>query len=165
MIIRPETATDAPAIAALITQAFADAPHSDGTEAAIVERLRSAGALTVSLVAEDAGAVIGHVAVSPVSIDGRDTGWHGLGPLAVRASHRRQGIGAGLTQDALARLRQLGGQGCVVLGDPAYYGRFGFTADPALRLDGVPPVYFQRLVFTGAAPTGAVRYHDAFAPA
>lgn len=164
MEIRDESIGDAPAISRLVTEAFRDAPHSDGTEAAIVERLRSAAALTLSLVAVEGGAILGHVAFSPVTVAGEDRDWFGLGPLAVRASDRRRGVGAALVRAGLERLTRDGAAGCVVLGDPAYYARFGFRADPALTLDGVPPEYFQALRL-GGADAGAVAYHRAFYPA
>ena len=163
MIIRDETPDDIPAIRALVASAFADAPHSDGTEAAIVDALRKAGALSLSLVAGTDREIFGHVAFSPVLVDGRDVGWYGLGPLAVLSSMRRRGIGAALVGGGLSRLRARGAKGCVVLGDPAYYDRFGFANDPDLRFAGAPAVYFQRLVLDGAPPRGAVGYHPAFA--
>lgn len=160
LTIRAETVTDAPAIRALTEAAFADAPHRSGQEAAIVEALRDAGKLTLSLVAEEGG-IVGHVAVSPVSVAGAE-GWFGLGPVSVAPEMQGRGIGAALIGAALARLQDQGAGGCVVLGDPGYYARFGFAAVPGLRLDGVPPVYFTALRFRGALPQGAVVYHPAF---
>lgn len=166
MLIRPERPGDADAIRALTTEAFASAPHSSGTEAAIIDGLRAAGALTLSLVAiaDDAApdAILGHVAVSPVTIDGAERGWFGLGPVSVRPGRQRGGVGSALIREGLRRLRESGAGGCVLLGDPRYYGRFGFAADPALVLEGVPPDYFMRLAFGGDVPAGTVRYHAAF---
>ncbi len=160
--IRPETAADAPVIHAVTTAAFRDTPRSDQREAAIVDALRRAGALSVSLVAECDGEVAGHVAASPVTIDGRDGDWFGLGPISVLPAWQRRGIGGLLVQASLRQLRALGAGGCVVLGDPAYYGRFGFRATPDLRLPGVPPGYFQRLHLSGSPATGTVAYHAGF---
>lgn len=162
MIIRDEDADDAAAIEALTRAAFAQAEHADGTEHLIIRRLRAAGALTLSLVAADEAALLGHVAVSPVSLSDGRPGWHGLGPISVRPSRQGRGIGAALMQAALARLRHQGAAGCVLLGDPAYYGRFGFTADPKLVLRGVPPAYFQALSLDGSRPRAQVTYHPAF---
>ena len=162
MIIRAETPADLPAIRSVVTAAFQDAPHSAGNEAAIVDALREAGALAVSLVAEEEGVVVGHVAFSPVTIDGRDIGWYGLGPVAVLSGKRRRGIGEALIKAGLARIEELSARGCVVLGDPAYYGRFGFRSDPDLRFADVPAKYFQRLVIDGGPPKGVVDYHRAF---
>ena len=161
--LRPERDGDAAAIRALITAAFLGAEHSSGTEGTIVDALRASDMLTVSLVAEEHGVIVGHVAYSPVTIDDVDMGWFGLGPVAVSPDHQRQGIGARLIEAGLAQLRDTGAQGCVVLGDPAYYARFGFESDPALAYPGVPAEYFQRLVLAGAAPTGEVAYHQSFA--
>ncbi len=162
MILRPETANDAAAIRALVADAFRQSPHGGGNEADIVDALRDDGALSVSLVAEVDGVLAGHVAFSGVLIDARNLDWYGLGPVAVTASLRRRGIGAALIKAGLERIKDLGGRGCVVLGEPAYYGRFGFACDPKLQLAGVPPEYFQRLVISGEPPGGLVTYHHAF---
>ncbi len=162
MIIRSENSGDGPEIRALVTAAFDGAPHSEGSEAAIVDALRAGGALTVSLVAENNGAIIGHVAFSPVEIDGRNLDWFGLGPVAVRPDRQRQGVGIRLIGAGIDRIRSIGAAGCVVLGDPGYYRRFGFKADPALCFPGVPPEYFQCLDFAPDARRGVVVYHPAF---
>ena len=162
MEIRPERPGEEAIIASLIDRAFALAEHSDGTEVAIVERLRTAGALTLSLVAEDGGVVIGHAAFSPVTIDGRDLGWFGLGPVAVDPDRQQVGVGAKLIEQGLAQLRHRGAKGCVVLGEPSYYRRFGFRADGRLTYPGPPPQYFQSLTFGDGVPTGTVAYHRAF---
>ena len=160
--IRSETPADEAAISALITAAFLEAEHSGGNEARIVETLREAGSLTVSLVATENDMIVGHVAFSPVTIDGRSEGWFGLGPVAVVPDRQRDGIGSALIQAGLTQLRVQGSTGCVVLGEPAYYRRFGFTADPKLRLAGVPADYFQRLMFKEEPFGGLVEYHPAF---
>lgn len=159
--IRDERPDDADPIAALTSQAFAGAVHSSGAEAQIVERLRQAGALAVSLVAEDGG-IVGHVAFSPVSVDGAAGRWFGLGPVSVRPDRQGQGVGGRLIREGLDRLARLGAEGCVVLGDPLYYGRFGFVSDPGLRYGDVPQEYFQRLALSGEPPSGAVAFHAAF---
>jgi len=165
MKIRPERPADHAAIATLVTAAFATAPHSSGTETAIVDALRDAGALTLSLVAEDHSRIVGHVAFSPVTIDGAAGGWFGLGPIAVHPDRQGSGIGRALIEEGLRQLCERDAVGCVVLGDPAYYGRFGFRSDPALRYPDVPAEYFQRLSFSGTEPSGAVAYHDGFGAA
>ncbi|NUQ16868.1 MAG: N-acetyltransferase [Sphingomonas sp.] len=162
MKIRSETPADAAAISSVITAAFLLAEHSDGNEARIVEALREAGSLTVSLVATEGDRIVGHVAFSPVTIDGRSDGWLGLGPVAVVPDRQRHGIGSALIEAGLAQLRIQGSRGCVVLGEPGYYRRFGFAADPEFRLAGVPPEYFQRLIFQGPCDGGLVEYHHAF---
>lgn len=158
MLLRTERPGDKAAIHALTTAAFRAMPYSSGTEAAIVDRLRRACALTLSLVAERDGMIVGHVAFSPVSIDA----WSGLGPVSVRPDLQRQGIGSALIRAGLGRLRADGTGGCVVLGDPRYYARFGFAADPSLWYGEGPGPYFQYLCFHGPLPAGEVRFHDAF---
>lgn len=162
MQIRNETPVDAGAIEAVTIAAFEHAPHTDPTEHFIVRALRRAHALSVSLVAEDDGEIVGHVAISPVSISDGAAHWYGLGPISVLPQRQGQGVGTQLMQQALAALRALGAAGCVVLGDPQYYARFGFTQQPALTLPGVPQEYFQALVFGVTLPEGSVTYHSAF---
>ena len=162
MEIRPERPGDEAAVAKLIEAAFANAEHRDGTEASIVEQLRTAGAMTVALVAEDEGRPVGHIAFSPVTIGGKEMGWFGLGPVAVLPDWQRRGIGSSMIEQGLDRLRALGAQGCVLVGEPAYYGRFGFAADDRLIFPGLPPEYFQALSFGGELPIGTVAYHPAF---
>lgn len=163
MIIRAERPDDRPSIRALTAAAFADVEHSRQTEVAILDALSAAGALTLSLVAERDGQIIGHVAFSPAQIDGEDSGWFGLGPVSVTPSLQRSGIGSSLINAGLEALAGRGAQGCVVLGDPGYYGRFGFTPDHALRYPGPPPEYFQSRVLLGSPAAGEVTYHAAFA--
>ena len=147
----------------MVTEAFREAEHSGGNEAEIVDALRAADALFLSLVACEADAVVGHVAFSPVTIDKEHRGWFGLGPVAVLPGYQRRGIGKALIGTGLGELRRRRAGGCVVLGDPDYYARFGFVADPRLRLAGVPPTHFRRLAFNPELPSGRVEYHSAFA--
>jgi predicted N-acetyltransferase YhbS len=161
-VIRPESPGDVETIHALTAAAFQHAPHSSHTEHLIVDALRAAERLTLSLVDERDGELIGHVAVSPVEVSDGTRDWFGLGPISVLPTRQRQGVGSGLMRAALLRLREQGAGGCVLLGDPAYYGRFGFRAELGLLLPGVPPEYFQALAFHGAVPHGAVTYHEAF---
>lgn len=161
-MIRAERPADAGIIPAITTAAFERVQHSDQREAAIVEALRAAKALSLSLVAEEDGELVGHIAFSAVTIDGRRGGWFGLGPVSVLPERQGLGIGSALIRGGLEQLRVGGAQGCVVLGDPHYYGRFGFLSDPALRFPGVPAEYFQRLIFAGGAPAGEVAYDPAF---
>jgi putative acetyltransferase len=160
--IRDEAPGDEAAIAEVTTLAFAGAPHSDGTEAAIVARLRADGDLALSLVAEEAGRIVGHAAFSPVTIEGAVCGWFGLGPVSVLPERQGEGVGSGLIDQGLERLRDFRAIGCVVLGDSGFYGRFGFMHDPRLWYPGPPAEYLQRLIFTGAPPTGTVAYARGF---
>lgn len=125
-IIRPERPADAEAISALLEACF-DGP----LEARLVENLRAHRNLSVSLVAECDGRIVGHVAFSPVRA-GSEIGT-GLAPLAVATDHRRLGLGARLVREGLDAARNRQERYAVVLGNPAYYGRFGFI--PAERFD------------------------------
>ncbi|HZZ67308.1 MAG TPA: N-acetyltransferase [Phenylobacterium sp.] len=162
MQIRAERPEDANAIHFLTEAAFKEAPHASHTEAKIVDALRTADALTVSLVAIEDSAVVGHVAFSPVTISSGARNWFGLGPVSVTPARQGQGIGQALVREGLRRLEDLGAAGCVVLGDPDYYGRFGFAYDPGLTYGDIPPGYFQRLTLNGASPKGEVAYHPGF---
>ena len=106
--------------------AFLNAPHSDHTEQFIVRELRKAKALSVSLVAEENGKMVGHVAVSPVAISDNSENWYGLGPISVLPGYQRKGVGTKLMQAAIEALRTTGASGCVLLGDPNFYHRFSF---------------------------------------
>jgi putative acetyltransferase len=167
--LRHETPNDIDAIEAVTIAAFADAPHTSHTEQCIVRALRAADELTLSIVAVNHGKVVGHVALSPVTITDNHccsaTGWYGLGPISVLPQRQGQGIGSRLMEQALAELRAMRAMraaGCVLLGDPAYYARFGFEARPSLQLPGVPPGYFMALALHGPVPEGIAQYSDAF---
>jgi predicted N-acetyltransferase YhbS len=163
MNIRPEAPGDEAAIRSVTRAAFASAAHASGTEHLIVASLRDARVLTLSLVADDDGAIVGHAAVSPVAIaEAAGTGWYGIGPVSVAPEHQRRGVGSALMRATIERMRERGARGCVLLGDPGYYRRFGFNAAAPLVLPGVPAEYFQALVFTERRPAGVVRYHQAF---
>ncbi|MHA3982280.1 GNAT family N-acetyltransferase [Acinetobacter venetianus] len=160
--IRDEQNTDIQAIFDLTTAAFNDEEHSSHTEQFIVNALRAAKQLTVSLVAETQGKIVGHIAFSPVSISDGTTDWYGLGPISVLPEYQGKGIGSELMNEGLNRIKTLNAKGCVLLGDPNYYGKFGFKADTRLILEGVPAKYFQILAFTNYVPSGFVIYSDAF---
>uniref|UniRef100_UPI0035E42787 GNAT family N-acetyltransferase n=1 Tax=Aliamphritea hakodatensis TaxID=2895352 RepID=UPI0035E42787 len=160
--IRNELPGDEASVEAVTRLAFEGVPYSSHTEQFIIRDLRNAGQLTVSLVAEWQGSVVGHVAVSPVTLSDEAPGWYGLGPLSVLPEHQGQGIGSMLMRAALAALEAIAADGCVLLGEPEYYGRFGFTADPRLVLADVPPEYFLALRFNDNSAVGEVTYNRAF---
>lgn len=165
--IRTERAGDGLAIENVTVAAFSGADHhgaghADPTEHLIVASLRHAGALVLSLVAEYDGEIVGHLAASPVTISDGSADWCGLGPVSVMPEYQGRGIGSQLVSAALEGLRELGAAGCVLLGDPGYYGRFGFRAIDGLRYPGPPAEYFQALSLDGSMAQGVVTYHAAF---
>lgn len=167
--IRAEQPQDQAAIQEVLIQAFLNHPHSQQTEHLIVQNLRQRQELSIALVAVHQQKILGFIAISPVTLNGHTPKhetehWYGLGPVAVHAEQQGHGIGSTLIRTALNQLQlRFPAQGCVVLGEPEYYGRFGFKAHPHLTLEGVPPEYFQALVFAGTLPAASVSYSPAFA--
>lgn len=160
--IRQETPADISAIHTLTKAAFLNAPHATHTEQFTVDALRHAGALSISLVAENGDTIVGHVAISPVSISNGESGWYGLGPISVKPECQQQGIGAQLMVEVLRQLKAMGASGCVLIGDPAYYARFGFKPEKNLVFPYISPEYFHALSFTHRFPQGFVKFHEAF---
>jgi len=160
--IRNEEKGDIDEIEKVTIEAFLSAPHTDHTEQYIVRELRNSGALSISLVAESMDQIVGHVAISPVTISDGTKGWFGLGPISVSPNIQRSGIGSKLMLSAIEALKDAGASGCVLLGDPAYYSRFGFQPESCLVLPDVPPEYFQAIHLSGVLPSGTVTYHEAF---
>ncbi|OKH89443.1 GNAT family N-acetyltransferase [Thalassospira sp. TSL5-1] len=164
--IRPEQHGDEGRIHALTRRAFAGAKHSDGTEQDIIDRLRNSCKLACSLAACRGAQIVGHVAFSPIYIagtQGAPAQWYGLGPVSVAPDQQRQGIGKALITQGLAILEKTGtAGGCVVLGDPAYYQKFGFVPSPKLTFPNAPAQYFMVQSFESDIPTGIVHYDAAF---
>ena len=173
-IIRDERPEDAPGVRRVLERAFS---HAD--EADLVDRLRQAGAVTVSSVAldrlDDGGArpqeIIGHILFSPVTIGDRSppSPTVGLAPMAVAPSHQRRGIGTALVEAGLALCREQGVGLVVVLGHPSYYPRFGFRpahhAGLSCEYDAPLEAFMALELADGALEscTGMVRYHPVFA--
>jgi putative acetyltransferase len=160
--IRPERPADAAAVYCVHAASFATAD-----EARLVDMLRAAGRLQASFVAEVDGVVVGHIAFSPVTVETGAVG-AGLAPVAVVASHRRQGVAADLVRAGLKACRNAGWGWAVVLGEPAYYARFGFrpAADFGLSDEyGGGPAFQALELIAGALPinAGLVRYAPEFA--
>ena len=160
--IRPEVERDRPAIHDLTRRAFASMPFAAGDEQDLVDALRDLGALSLSLVAERDGAVVGHVALSPATHESGAGGWFALGPIAVEPALQRRGIGGALITEAKRRLVADGARGCILTGDPLYYPRHGFLPAPGHAPEAEPPEYFMVLALAGDIPPGRFRFHPAF---
>lgn len=188
MLIRDERPEDAAIISAVTSAAFAplafdaetmariaEARRAAGitdeaiaaaaiglSEAAVIEVLRSDGALAISLVGELDGEIIAHIAFSPMRIGTDNRDWYQLGPVSVIPKRQRVGHGSALIREGLRRLQIMGAAGCVLLGLPPFYARFGFELDPALTYGGNPNPALQRIVFSGPPPRGEIFLHRAF---
>ncbi len=160
--IRAEMPSDEDAIEQVTRRAFLSQTYSRQTEQFIIRVLRASHALSVSLVAEDAGRIVGHLALSPVTISDGAAGWYGLGPISVEPELQRVGIGRALMEKGLAELRKIGAKGCVLVGDPVFYRRFGFASNPALVLEGVPQEFVLSLSLCTSSVHGNVQFHPAF---
>lgn len=161
-VIRNETIADIEAIYEVTIAAFKTLEASNQTEHFIIEALRTAHALTISLVAEIGGHVVGHIAFSPVTISDGTRDWFGLGPVSVLPKYQRQGIGTALIQEGLSRLKNFNAAGCCVVGHPEYYKKHGFENVPELTIEGVPSEVFFALSFQGSTPHGTVTFHEGF---
>lgn len=162
MIIRNETTSDLDAITEVTIAAFKTLAVSNHTEQFIINSLRAADALTISLVVEIDSRIVGHIAFSPVTISDGSKGWYGLGPISVLPEYQKQGIGKILINKGLSILKESNSQGCVLVGDPAYYTRFGFRNTPDLIYEGIPQEFFLVLPFTENIPQGIVAFHEGF---
>jgi putative acetyltransferase len=162
-VIRPAQARDAASIRAVQLSAFPTAAEAD-----LVERLEGEGSSVVSLVAERNGEILGHLLLSRMSVsgDGRDYRALGLGPVAVKPSFQRAGLGSDLIRSAIAIAQATSEELIFVLGEPDYYSRFGFSAESAapFRSPYAGPYLMALLLREVAIPrTGKAEYAPAFA--
>jgi putative acetyltransferase len=162
IVIRRETDSDVSAITEVTAAAFKTLEISNHTEQFIITALRAAKALTLSLVAEADGRVIGHIAFSPVTISDGTQDWYGLGPVSVLPEYQRNGVGKALIEQGLSRLKGLNARGCCLVGHPDYYRKFGFSNMSGLVHEGVPQDVFFALSFDGHIPQGTVTFHEGF---
>lgn len=159
-VLDDEKPGDADAIRGVTEEAFRGQPYSCGREFEIVDQLRATGALSLSLVARIGSRIVGHIAVSRVEAASNESGWFGIGPLSVLPEFQRQGIGSLLMDAALNRMRAIDAKGCVLVGHPEYYRRFGFSTGQA-TVAGVPAeVTLCRKLQAGSDP-GTVKFHEA----
>ena len=162
LLIRDEEISDAQAIYDLTAIAFKPMAYSDGTEAPLVGKLREDGDLTISLVAMSGDELVGHVAFSPVTINGVHDQWFGLGPISVHPDVQKQGIGSQLIKEGFVRLKQMGAKDCVLIGDPKYYKRFGFENDGKLSYANVPKEAVMWIGFDSEPQEGILKFSPAF---
>ena len=162
IIIRNEKDADVDTITEVTVTAFKTLEISNHTEQFIIEALRANNALTVSLIAEVDGHVVGHVAFSPVTISDGTQNWYGLGPVSVLPEHQRRGIGKSLILEGISRLKGLNAKGCCLVGHPDYYMKLGFKNLSGLVHEGVPQEVFLGMSFDGQIPQGTVNFHDGF---
>lgn len=160
--IRPECAEDHAAIYSITKRAFAPMPYAGGDEQDLINKLREAGALALSLVAEKDGVVVGQISFSPAFAADGSPGWYALGPVSVEPDLKHQGIGGQLIHAGIAWLNEQDAAGCVLVGNPAYYSRFGFRLFPELAPEGEHAEYFQILPLKVTEPDLVVSFHPAF---
>ena len=160
--IRLEKTGDEKEIFDLTAVAFEPMAYSDGAEPQVVNDLRADGDLTLSIVAVKNGKIVGHVAFSPIAISDNDINWFGLGPISVLPELQRTGIGSAIINKGLSLLKEKGAAGCALIGDPNYYGRFGFIGDGRLKYQQLPDALVQGLSFNDFYPEGVLTFRPAF---
>lgn len=161
-IVRPEQAGDEAVIYELTERAFAPMPFAGGDEQDLINALRDAGALEISLVAENEGQIVGHVAFSPAFAADGAAGWYALGPVSVDPEMQKIGMGSLLIKQGLAMLHDRDASGCILVGNPKYYARFGFEPAPENCPKGEPAEYYQILAINAKRPTCVVDFHKTF---
>ena len=162
ILIRDEKENDYELISQVTKAAFAPLDMSEHNEQFIIKALRRAQVLAVSLVAEINGQIVGHIAFSPVTISSEIQGWYGLGPLSVHPRFQGQGIGTALVKKGLARLGNIKAKGCVLVGHPGYYQKFGFHNNHGLVVQGIAQEFVLALSFDDHLPQGQVDFHQGF---
>lgn len=163
--IRFETPEDIPAIHRVNQLAFGRVNEAD-----LVNRLRREDTVILSLVAVQDEQVVGHVLITPVTVQSDDSQWQAvaLGPMAVLPSHQKRGIGSALIRAAFEELKRLGHFVVIVIGHPEYYPRLGFVPSRPLgirwEIDVPEEVFMVAELKEGALKgrAGVVRYHPAF---
>jgi putative acetyltransferase len=160
--IRHECAEDAQAIHDLTARAFAPMPFAGGDEQLLPARFRSANVLALSLVAELGGKVIGQLTLTPAIAADSAPGWFALGPISVDPDYQKHGIGSRMIAAAIGWLKSKNAAGCALVGNPAYYGRFGWRPAPDLTPAGEPAEYYQILPLADAEPKTIISFHPLF---
>lgn len=161
-VVRHENKLDQNAIAELTKRAFAPMEYSDGDEQDMIDRLRKSGRLSLSLLVEHQGVLVGHVAFARMLTSNRPTDWYSLGPIAVEPHLQRRHIGTALIHAGLDQLRSIGALGCVLVGDPHYYLRFGFVVMPKFAPERQPATHFMVNAFQDSEPPSGFDFDTAF---
>ena len=160
--IRPEQAGDEAAIYQVTKDAFTGPPYAAGDEQDLVNRLRELNQLSLSLVAVDGDDIVGQITFSPVTLSDGSEPWYGLGPVSVTPSRQSEGIGGQLILAGLDEISSRGALGCVLTGNPVYYGRFGFELAPENVPEQEPAEYFQMKLLNTERVDGIFSFHPAF---
>ena len=163
--VRPETAADFEPIREVLLDAFPEPLEAD-----LVEALRQDAEGCISLVAEEAGQIVGHIMFSPVTLEEKTVVYKmaGLAPMAVRSSHQNKGIGSKLVEEGLKVCLAEGYRVVVVLGHPEYYPRFGFEVSTQFGLksqyDVPEEVFMAQVLGDTTVPdlAGTIVYHACF---
>ena len=151
VVIRRESIGDRDAIRSLTARAFPGLSFNDGTEPFVIDALRAANALSLSLVAVLREQIVGPVTFSELGSPAQ-SGWLALGPVSVELPLQRRGVGSQLIEAGLQAIREQGAKGCVLVGNHRYYHRFGFVVAPAFAPPRYPPQHFQVLRFGDSFP-------------
>ena len=162
MIVRHEISSDFADIGRITELAFRDRPYAAGDEQKVIERLRASEALVLSLVAIEAGELIGHIAFSPAELSDGSQPWFALGPVSVVPDQQGKGVGSTLIRKGLGGIRSLGALGCILTGNPAYYHRFGFELTPEHVPSNESEDYFMLKMMGNQQPAGRFSFHRGF---
>jgi len=162
LVITQEGPADYAEIYRVTKLAFTGRPYAGGDEQDLINRLRDVGALTLSLAAFTNNELVGQATFSPASQSDGSAPWYALGPISVHSDHQSQGIGGALIKEGLDWLIERGALGCILTGDPKYYGRFGFELSPEHVPKAESQEYFQIKYLTEFRPQGRFCFHEAF---
>ena len=160
-VFRLEEPADAPQVRDLLEASFPGFGEAD-----LVENLRRDGDMVLSLVAEDDGVVVGHVGFSRLTVEGGDGPFRAvaLAPLAVYPEYQQQGVATRLIRDGHACLAAIGETLSVVVGEPDYYQRFGYSNRRVAQFESDYQSPYLMAISFGEAPTsGILRFPKAFA--
>ena len=161
LTIRLEKREDRNAIWQLTKDAFDGRPYAGGDEQDVIDRLRAAGALVVSLVAMEGDTLVGQASFSPAELSSGKGTWFALGPISVAPDHQGRGIGGKLIEAGIEAIGKLRASGCILTGDPSYYSRHGFAPAPEHCPANEPAEFFMLRLITNQAVRGNFTFHQA----